>query len=102
MTLPAKILWREGLFLRPQHFQRPDRYREARRHATALTAQPMLWGVPRRVKVASAVPVRPDTYYCAFENRGVLHQQRIKAQSISLYEPAGIKALRLELLVVTA
>lgn len=102
MTSPATILWSEGLFLRPQHFQRPDRYREARRHATALTAQPMLWGVPRRVKVASAVPVRPDTYYFAFGNRGVLYEQMIKAQSISIYVPAGIKVLRLELLVVTA
>lgn len=45
MTLPAKILWSEGLFLRPQHFQQQDRYHEARTHATALAAQPMLWGV---------------------------------------------------------
>jgi type VI secretion system protein ImpJ len=45
MTLPAKILWSEGLFLRPQHFQQQDRYHEARVHATALAAQPMLWGV---------------------------------------------------------
>ncbi len=45
MTLPAKILWSEGLFLRPQHFQQQDRYHEARMHATALAAQPMLWGV---------------------------------------------------------
>jgi type VI secretion system protein ImpJ len=45
MTLPAKILWSEGLFLRPQHFQQQDRYHEARTHATVLAAQPMLWGV---------------------------------------------------------
>ncbi|MGW8393554.1 type VI secretion system baseplate subunit TssK [Pseudoduganella sp. HUAS MS19] len=45
MTLPAKILWSEGLFLRPQHFQQQDRYHEARMHATVLAAQPMLWGV---------------------------------------------------------
>lgn len=45
MTLPAKILWNEGLFLRPQHFQQQDRYHEARLHATVLAAQPMLWGV---------------------------------------------------------
>ncbi|WP_374584133.1 type VI secretion system baseplate subunit TssK [Pseudoduganella sp.] len=45
MALPAKILWSEGLFLRPQHFQQQDRYHEARLHATALAAQPMLWGV---------------------------------------------------------
>lgn len=45
MRLPAKILWSEGLFLRPQHFQQQDRYHEARMHASVLAAQPMLWGV---------------------------------------------------------
>jgi type VI secretion system protein ImpJ len=45
MTLPAKVLWSEGLFLRPQHFQQQDRYHEARMHAAAIAAQPMLWGV---------------------------------------------------------
>jgi type VI secretion system protein ImpJ len=27
---PSKVLWGEGLFLRPQHFQQQDRYHEAR------------------------------------------------------------------------
>ena len=30
MSHSAKILWGEGLFLRPQHFQRQDAYHEAR------------------------------------------------------------------------
>ncbi|XLZ70515.1 type VI secretion system baseplate subunit TssK [Massilia sp. SR12] len=240
MTLPAKVLWSERCFLRPQHFQQQDRYHEARLHATALAngklrllagsdplpaevqevtyyaampahdadrfaqaeretadlfsdalpagltylrrqvrlvsdrephaaydrfaplhlrrlvvgsvetdplfmppsrsigATPLLkllleqlidalqakagalqeerpcyhtgkldsgkFGAPDNVEqcVLSAIPVRPDTYYFAFENRGVLYQQMIKAQSISIYVPAGLKGLRLELLVVTA
>ena len=53
-------------------------------------------------QVPSAIPVRPDTCYFALENRGVLYEQMLKAQSISIYVPAGIKELRLELLVVTA
>jgi len=53
-------------------------------------------------QVPSAVPVRPDTYYFALENRGVLYEQMLKAQSISIYVPAGIRDLRLELIAVTA
>jgi len=53
-------------------------------------------------QVPAAIPVRPDTYYFALENRGVLYEQMLKAQSISIYVPAGIKDLRLELIAVTA
>lgn len=45
MAMAAKILWGEGLFLRPQHFQRQDQYHEARLHQTASALQPYLWGV---------------------------------------------------------
>lgn len=45
MSYAAKVLWGEGLFLRPQHFQRQDAYHEARLHATALTLHPYAWGV---------------------------------------------------------
>ncbi|TFW13909.1 type VI secretion system baseplate subunit TssK [Duganella callida] len=45
MSIPAKVLWGEGLFLRPQHFQQQDRYHEARLHHTAMALQPYLWGV---------------------------------------------------------
>ena len=34
MGMAAKILWGEGLFLRPQHFQRQDQYHEMRLHRT--------------------------------------------------------------------
>ncbi len=45
MSYSAKILWGEGLFLRPQHFQRQDAYHESRLHATAQMIQPYGWGV---------------------------------------------------------
>jgi len=45
MTIPSKVLWGEGLFLRPQHFQQQDRYHEARLNQVALALQPFLWGV---------------------------------------------------------
>ena len=53
-------------------------------------------------QVPAAIPVRPDTYYFALDNRGVLYEQMLKAQSISVYVPAGIRELQLELIAVTA
>jgi len=41
----AKILWGEGLFLRPQHFQRQDAYHEARLAQTARALHPYSWGL---------------------------------------------------------
>jgi len=41
----SKVLWGEGLFLRPQHFQRQDAYHEARLHQTAVALHPYAWGV---------------------------------------------------------
>jgi type VI secretion system protein ImpJ len=41
----SKVLWGEGLFLRPQHFQRQDSYHEARLHQTAHALHPYAWGV---------------------------------------------------------
>lgn len=41
----AKILWGEGLFLRPQHFQQQDAYHEALARDARLGAQPLAWGV---------------------------------------------------------
>lgn len=49
MNIPAKVLWGEGLFLRPQHFQQQDRYHEARLGETAAALHPYCWGVRRLV-----------------------------------------------------
>lgn len=45
MSYTSKILWGEGLFLRPQHFQRQDAYHESRLHHTALSLHPYYRGV---------------------------------------------------------
>jgi len=49
VTTASKIMWGEGLFLRPQHFQQQDRYHEARLNATALALHPYCWGVRQLV-----------------------------------------------------
>lgn len=47
--MPSKVLWGEGLFLRPQHFQQQDRYHEARLNQTACALHPYAWGVRKIV-----------------------------------------------------
>ncbi|WP_374592171.1 type VI secretion system baseplate subunit TssK [Aquabacterium sp.] len=50
MIPSAKVLWGEGLFLRPQHFQRQDAYHEWRLAQVARAINPYAWGV-RSVRV---------------------------------------------------
>ncbi|WP_066337530.1 type VI secretion system baseplate subunit TssK [Azohydromonas lata] len=45
MISSAKILWGEGLFLRPQHFQRQDAYHEGRLAEVARALHPYSWGL---------------------------------------------------------
>ncbi len=45
MSRTSKIFWGEGLFLRPQHFQRQDAYHEARLQAFGSALHPHPWGV---------------------------------------------------------
>ncbi|QGZ66431.1 type VI secretion system baseplate subunit TssK [Paraburkholderia acidisoli] len=45
MSYSSKVLWGEGLFLRPQHFQRQDAYHEARLFESIQAIQPYNWGV---------------------------------------------------------
>ena len=44
-TVASKILWGEGLLLRPQHFQRQDQYHEQRLTKSIRAVQPYAWGV---------------------------------------------------------
>ena len=50
----------------------------------------------------AALAVRPDTCYFMLESKGQMYERMLKAQSISLYVPAGMKELKLELLAVAA
>ena len=45
MSYSAKLLWGEGLFLRPQHFQQQDAYHEARLFESIRAIQPFNWGL---------------------------------------------------------
>ncbi|MET3133007.1 type VI secretion system protein ImpJ [Oxalobacteraceae bacterium GrIS 1.11] len=45
MSITSKVLWGEGLFLRPQHFQQQDQYHEYRLHESVKALHPYLWGV---------------------------------------------------------
>lgn len=50
MIQSSKVLWGEGLFLRPQHFQRQDAYHEWRLAESTRMLHPYAWGV-RRLRV---------------------------------------------------
>lgn len=52
-------------------------------------------------QVPAAIPVRPDTYYFALDNKSPLYSRMLQAQAISIYAPSGIPDLHLELLAVT-
>ncbi|WP_411832391.1 type VI secretion system baseplate subunit TssK [Pseudoxanthomonas mexicana] len=43
----TKVFWGEGLFLRPQHFQRQDAYHEARLEDLGRNLHPYAWGARR-------------------------------------------------------
>lgn len=43
--MSSKVLWGEGLFLRPHHFQQQDQYHEQRLHAGLRAVHPFAWGV---------------------------------------------------------
>lgn len=45
MNMTNKVLWGEGLFLRPQHFQQQDRYHEQRLNDSIKAFHPFSWGV---------------------------------------------------------
>lgn len=45
MVGDSRVAWREGLFLRPQHFQQQDRYIDAQLRARTAGLRPYPWGV---------------------------------------------------------
>ncbi|MBH1986817.1 MAG: type VI secretion system baseplate subunit TssK [Burkholderiales bacterium] len=53
-------------------------------------------------QVPAAVPVRPGNYYFTLEPRGSLYERMLQAQALTLYTPAGIQDLNLELIAVNA
>lgn len=47
MSWHNKVIWTEGLFLRPQLFQQQERYLEAFAHKRSLPLSPFYWGFSR-------------------------------------------------------
>lgn len=45
MSWTSKIVWSEGMFLRPQHFQQHDRYLETHIEERCAPLRPYAWGV---------------------------------------------------------
>ena len=45
MSWENKVVWQEGLFLQPHHFQQHDRYVEALVSGVAAAVAPYAWGV---------------------------------------------------------
>lgn len=52
-------------------------------------------------QVPGAIPVRPGCQYFELEPKSALYERMLKAQSISLYVPAGIPDIELELFALT-
>jgi type VI secretion system protein ImpJ len=48
-------------------------------------------------QVPAAIPVRPGAFYFALEGRGALYDRMLQSQSVTIYTPAGIQDLQLEL-----
>ncbi|MGP9825630.1 type VI secretion system baseplate subunit TssK [Ectopseudomonas khazarica] len=40
-----RVVWAEGMFLRPQHFQQQERYLEFYSHSRGMACEPYFWGV---------------------------------------------------------
>ncbi|HET8870303.1 MAG TPA: type VI secretion system baseplate subunit TssK [Aquabacterium sp.] len=53
-------------------------------------------------QVPAAVPVKPGCYYFALESRGALYERMIQAQAITIYAPAGMPELHLELIAANS
>ncbi len=48
-------------------------------------------------QVPGEVPVRPNTYYFSLTAKGTLYDNMLKAQTIAIYAPSGMKGMRMEL-----
>ena len=53
MDTYKKVVWSEGMFLRPQHFQQQERYLELMRHQRAQAPAHYFWGF-RRLQLDTA------------------------------------------------
>ncbi|WP_374316510.1 type VI secretion system baseplate subunit TssK [Aquabacterium sp.] len=53
-------------------------------------------------QVPAAIPVKPGAYYFTLDTRNPLYERMLQAQALTLYVPAGLPDLQLELVAVNA
>ena len=58
MSVTRKVVWSEGMFLQPHHFQQHDRYLENLVEARAAHLRPYAWGC-RELTVDPGLDMRP-------------------------------------------
>lgn len=51
-------------------------------------------------QVPAAIPVKPDTYYFAIDNKSPFYERMLQAQTMSIYVPTGVRELKLDLYAV--
>jgi type VI secretion system protein ImpJ len=99
----SRVVWSEGMFLRPQHFQQAQRQHEFALRQLALSAEGHFWGFHSlvldtaalsigKVAISSASGVMPDGTPFAFpgvnEAPGAVHiSENVKAKRIMLCLP---------------
>ena len=78
-----KVVWAEGMFLRPQHFQQQERYLEFYSHARAMASESYYWGFRElqvdeealalgKIVVNRAVGIFPDGTPFSFPGKDAL------------------------------
>ncbi|MDX2427095.1 MAG: type VI secretion system baseplate subunit TssK, partial [Xanthomonadales bacterium] len=71
MSWTSKIIWSEGMFLRPQHFQQNDRYLETLIQNRCGPMRPYSWGIEEleidqealnlgKIEIAKCKAILPD------------------------------------------
>ncbi|MEJ7805841.1 MAG: type VI secretion system baseplate subunit TssK [Telluria sp.] len=59
-------------------------------------------GLVHMAQVPPAIPVRPNTYYFSLQAKGGLYENMLKSQTVAIYVPKGMNALRMELFGIDA
>lgn len=99
----SRVVWSEGMFLRPQHFQQAQRFQEFAQHQLLLSSQGHFWGFHSlvldtaslaigKVAIASATGVMPDGTVFSFPQVNeppsvVTISETVKAKRIMLCLP---------------
>src|SRR5690606_35311019 len=100
MSFQAKVIWTEGMFLRPQHFQQLEQYFEQQLNMRTQVQQGFFWGVHAltldeealqigKIVLGQATGVMPDG--TPFFIDGQTHPELV------LDVPAGVRQCRVML-----